>query len=156
MNELIEQITKLYDGQMDKECIELCNALNSIDGIETFESCCGHVKQPYRIWFKAETIQSLCIPTMACNKNYGGNAGWIIIVDHVESPNIRTVFLLEGTIGKEAYQASKEIAEQMVSFALVQQEEKQDYNCPVHGKLKGRTWCTQCWVQEEGKHNGQE
>ncbi len=28
-------------------------------------------------------------------------------------------------------------------------KDSEDYDCPVHGKLKGRTWCTQCWVQEK-------
>lgn len=30
-----------YDD-IDKEIVSLCKALNSIDGIETVESCCEH------------------------------------------------------------------------------------------------------------------
>lgn len=41
-----------YDGNMDKECVELCNALNNIPYVTTFESCCGHGKDVFRIWFK--------------------------------------------------------------------------------------------------------
>lgn len=34
-----------YDEFMDKECVELCDALNELEGVETFESCCGHFKK---------------------------------------------------------------------------------------------------------------
>jgi hypothetical protein len=40
-----------YDREMDKEAIPLCNALNSLPGIKTIESCCGHGNEPFRIWF---------------------------------------------------------------------------------------------------------
>ena len=33
-----------YDGYMDKECIPICDALNSIPNVQTTESCCG--KEP--------------------------------------------------------------------------------------------------------------
>ncbi len=38
---------------LDAECIDLCVALNGLDGIETFESCCGHGKNYFVIWFFA-------------------------------------------------------------------------------------------------------
>ena len=38
---------------MDNECIKLCEALNKLEGIETVESCCGHGKGDYHIWFNA-------------------------------------------------------------------------------------------------------
>ena len=31
-----------YDKYMDTECIALCDELNSLKGVKTFESCCGH------------------------------------------------------------------------------------------------------------------
>ena len=43
-----------YDGDMDIECIALCDALNGLPGIQTNESCCGHGNHPYRIWFHVE------------------------------------------------------------------------------------------------------
>jgi hypothetical protein len=42
----------MYDGFMDDEVLELCNAMNALPGIETVESCCGHGSGPFRIWFK--------------------------------------------------------------------------------------------------------
>ena len=103
----------IYDEQMDKECIELCNAINSIKGCNTFESCCGHGKYPYRIWFTAVEVQHLVIPVMACNKNYGCVLGWEVKVSHCESPN-RAIFLLEGPIN--AYEDADKIAKTIYEF----------------------------------------
>lgn len=44
---------------MDKEVIPLCDALNKLHGISTVESCCGHGKHPFRIFFIAETLDNL-------------------------------------------------------------------------------------------------
>ena len=38
-----------YDGCMDKEVIELCDALNCLPGVETEISCSGHGKEPPNI-----------------------------------------------------------------------------------------------------------
>jgi hypothetical protein len=47
------------DYSMDKECVPLCDAINRIDGIDTFESCCGHGNKPFRIWFTVSDLTSL-------------------------------------------------------------------------------------------------
>ncbi len=44
---------------MDRECIKLCKALNKLGGISTIESCCGHNRDPYRIWFWCSDIKFL-------------------------------------------------------------------------------------------------
>lgn len=44
-----------YEGKMDNEVLELCNAMNSLPGIYTIESCCGHGNDAFRIWFKVES-----------------------------------------------------------------------------------------------------
>lgn len=48
-----------YDGKMDPQCVNLCNALNKFRGIETTESCCGHGKSKFTIFFKASDIKEL-------------------------------------------------------------------------------------------------
>jgi hypothetical protein len=48
-----------YDGQMDPECVPLCDALNALSDIETISSCSGHGSNPFRIWFTAKTLESL-------------------------------------------------------------------------------------------------
>ena len=41
---------------MDKECISLCNAINSVEGLRTTESCCGHEKDTFRIYFQLSDL----------------------------------------------------------------------------------------------------
>jgi hypothetical protein len=108
----------IYDERMDKECLILCDALNAIPGIKTFESCCGHGETMYHIWFTAKNVKALCSPTMGCSQNYCGHFGWHIEVDHVESPN-KAIFLLEGPIGEEAYAAAGDIAKTIAGFQTI-------------------------------------
>ena len=55
---------------MDKECIELCDLLNRLPNTETFESCMGHYKNVYSIWFKCRDIGVLSRLSRAVSKNY--------------------------------------------------------------------------------------
>jgi len=48
-----------YEGEMDKECLALCDALNRVPGIRTAASCCGHGKGDYHIWFVADSLEAL-------------------------------------------------------------------------------------------------
>ena len=43
----------------DKDCIDLCKALNRLPGITTFESCCGHGESNYHIFFGAKSLEGL-------------------------------------------------------------------------------------------------
>ena len=44
---------------LDSEVIPLCKALNSLSGIETISSCCGHGYAPFRVYFTAANLDSL-------------------------------------------------------------------------------------------------
>lgn len=92
-----KEIKIMYDNKMDPECIPLCNELNVLPGIKTFESCCGHGKNPFRIWFTAENMKDLLIVVMAVNPEYCGQIGYSIQVEHSEYPP-KVIFLLEGPI----------------------------------------------------------
>ena len=48
-----------YDANMDPECIQLCDALNSMPCVKTFESCCGHGMHSFRIWFVVDVLDEL-------------------------------------------------------------------------------------------------
>jgi len=48
-----------YPSDMDRECVELCDALNAMIGVQTTESCCGHGTHPYRIFFNCVSFSSL-------------------------------------------------------------------------------------------------
>jgi hypothetical protein len=71
MKELsIEEKAKAYDGYIDEECIELCDKLNSLSSVETLESCCGHCKNPYMIFFKCYDFIRLGKLYRCVNRNY--------------------------------------------------------------------------------------
>ena len=46
---------------IDEECLDLCYALNHLPGVITLESCCGHCKDLYRIWFRCTNTVTLAI-----------------------------------------------------------------------------------------------
>jgi hypothetical protein len=48
-----------YTDTIDQECLPLCDAINRISGIDTFESCCGHGDNPFRIWFSVNNLEAL-------------------------------------------------------------------------------------------------
>lgn len=56
--------------EMDKECIELVKLLNTLYGIKTTESCCGHFKEPYAIYFDCTNFSSLGRLYRCIDRNY--------------------------------------------------------------------------------------
>ena len=77
-----------YDKYMDIECIPLCNALNSLPGVKTTSSCCGHCKNKFMIFFDCDNAVSLSIIARSFNRRYSGtNMEWIIEVDSDDSGN---------------------------------------------------------------------
>jgi hypothetical protein len=89
----------------DEEVASLCKALNSLDGITTVESCCGHSKEPFRIWFHADNVDDVvpvCYFSSVCHT---GRTGWRVIVgtDCAMSP---VIYLLEGPEGESGYEAA--------------------------------------------------
>ncbi len=100
---------------IDKECIDLCNAMNKFNGIKTVESCCGHGKTPYRIYFFVRNLK--CLPPLLYwfDICHNGIKGWKVIV--YTGCSMRMVhFCLEGTIGEQSYKESKEIANKMEEY----------------------------------------
>lgn len=66
--------------EMDKECVELCQKLNSLKGVETWESCCGHLKDLYMIFFFCNDFITLAKLARSVNRNYS-DGRWEIVVD---------------------------------------------------------------------------
>ena len=96
-------------NKLDKEVVQLCRALNDLDGVTTVESCCGHGKEPFHIWFTADN-QSNVIPVCyfaACC--HSGCSDWRVLVktDCGMSP---VTYLLEGPNGERGYKAADTIA----------------------------------------------
>ena len=68
-----------YNGYMDKECIPICDALNSIPDVHTTESCCGHCKDRFRVFFTCDNPYSLAIIARVFDKRYSNtHLQWII------------------------------------------------------------------------------
>ena len=60
-----------YEMEIDKECADLCNALNSLPAIVTISSCCGHGKSPFSIFFKVrESNDGLFFLTRCVDSRY--------------------------------------------------------------------------------------
>lgn len=82
-----------YPSDMDKECIRLCDALNALPGITTHASCCGHGKDPFRVFFRAQKIEDLA-PVLRCT----ASSGWHVEAWWTNGAGL-VVFILEGPIG---------------------------------------------------------
>ena len=72
-----------YPSDMDEQCIELYYLLNSLPDTETFESCCGHEKEVYMMFFRCYSIDVLTRLGRAVDKNYS-DGNWEIVVDSTD------------------------------------------------------------------------
>lgn len=98
-----------YDEWMDIECIKICDALNDLQGIETFESCCGHGKRPFLVAFIAETIEDLRPILIAIHDTYGADRWDVRAV--WASGGGAIYFTLDGPVG--AFPATNELAQRI-------------------------------------------
>jgi len=103
-------------SRIDAECVKLCVAINLMPGIETVESCCGHGKGPFHIWFITDNLEDLPPLLYWFDGCHCGFYGWQVIVttDCAMSP---VSFLIEGTIGEQSYTEADEIAELITGYA---------------------------------------
>ncbi len=109
---------KNLPADMDKECIKLCQAMNQVKGIHTIDSCCGHGKTPYWIFFKAEKLEDLPPLLYWFSACHSGVHGWQIVAstDCGMSP---VTFCTEcKAVGTQAYEESYKIAEAIVTGIL--------------------------------------
>lgn len=78
MKRLEKSITLPDD--MDKECIGICDLLNTLPTVETVESCCGHCRRPFWVWFHCYDLGVLSRLGRAVERNYS-DGNWEIVVD---------------------------------------------------------------------------
>jgi len=108
----------LYTGDMDKECVPLCNALNAVKGIITTDSCCGHDKNPFIIFFKATSFKGLFFVTRCIDRRYWKH-GWkwtceLSVGDMIVDGILPTSFVLSSKeVGNEAYKQANDLVENM-------------------------------------------
>ena len=97
---------------MDEEVIALCSAMNTVKGIETIESCCGHGERPFHIWFWADDLE--CLPGLLYwfDGYNSGCYGWQVIV-HTDCAMSPVTFMVEGPVGEQAYDDAWQIAKRI-------------------------------------------
>lgn len=97
------------DGTLDPEVLALCEALNDLPGIRTTESCCGHGRHPYRIWFTARRLRNLPRLVYWFDGCHCGYYGWRVVA--VTDCGMKPIaFMAEGPVGEEAYEQAAGIA----------------------------------------------
>jgi hypothetical protein len=90
-----------YPIDMDPQCINLCDSLNNLIGIETCESCCGHGKNQYKIWFTVIFLNDIK-PILRAIENtiWKINVSWNNITE-------RPIFLLYAPPTATAFSSNK-------------------------------------------------
>jgi hypothetical protein len=93
--------------EVDSECRELVNALNLIPGASTLESCCGHGKEPFRIWIDVFTDKALDYLDWVEVQLWNYGTDWNLEIleeeDRGDFPG-STCLLESGSKGVEAYE----------------------------------------------------
>lgn len=88
----------IYDDHMDREIVSLCDALNSLPGVHTSESCGGHGIHQAEVFFFCTSLKSLAKIQRAVDCRYGGQKNrWLIGCSTTDTPEYGTtlVFSLE-------------------------------------------------------------
>lgn len=104
-----------YDGQMDPECISICNALNSLPEIKTTSSCCGHGEDPFCVFFTAWGWRGLSFLGRCINYSYWQYGfDWDVLLSSTDIKEAGANFLLQSTCrGEEAYSQAEDLVRNM-------------------------------------------
>ena len=82
---------------MDPLCIDLCNTLNTLQDTKIVESCSGHGKHEYWIFFKCYNLHVLTRLGRVVDKRYS-DGNWEIIVDSCDGDPFGRFWLRTKTI----------------------------------------------------------
>lgn len=80
MKLLDEPCIQLPKFGMDAPCVDLCILLNRLPGVKTSESCCGHCKYPYQVFFCCDNLDTLTRLGRVVDRRYS-DGNWEIVVD---------------------------------------------------------------------------
>jgi hypothetical protein len=108
-----------YPENMDAECVDLCNALNTLPGIKTVKSCCGHGTSPFAVWFRCSTngfvdTRGLFFAARCVNaRHWKYGHLWKLSVEIGDVPTmpapVRYLLSSESQIGEHAYAQAKDL-----------------------------------------------
>lgn len=100
-------------SDLDPEVLALCQAMNALPGIQTVSSCCGHGDHPFRIWFEAESLESLPPLLYWFDVCHSGCEGWRVIAS-TDCGMSSVSFMVEGPV--HAFGQADEIAMRIEAF----------------------------------------
>ena len=102
--------------KMDAECVSLCKAVNSLKGIQTIESCCGHKKNAFRIYLITESIEYLPDLLYHFDSCHNGFSGWEVYI-RTDCAKSYPIFRIEKDIKSsgDAYKEAESIAENILN-----------------------------------------
>ena len=63
-----------YDEYMDEDCIKICHAINEIPKCHTTSSCCGHLKENFKIFASTYDVYALSILSRSFDRRYSGTS----------------------------------------------------------------------------------
>jgi hypothetical protein len=104
-----------YEGQMDKEVIDLCNAMNALPGIKTTDSCCGHSSSSFMVFFRVTSDKGLFFLTRCVDRRYWKYGYlWKIelsVGDRYIDGILPITYLLTSSpiVGEDAYEQAKSL-----------------------------------------------
>lgn len=101
-----------YDNEMDAECVPLCDAINSIGGLTTVESCCGHGEKPFCVFFNVASLEKLPVLLYYLSPCHIGFK-WDCKAYTGCSGKTARFYIESRSIGEEAYREANLIAEKI-------------------------------------------
>jgi hypothetical protein len=101
----------LFCIELDDQVTKLVHAMNSLPGIKTVESCCGHEKGVLCIWFKAESLDALPDLLYWFDGCHTGVFGWVVEVVTDCAMHSVTFCAHSNAVGNQAYCEANIIAE---------------------------------------------
>ena len=112
----VSMIDVYVEAPIDKECLPLVNALNTIDGIETVTSCCGHGNNYFVISFYCYNVSALIkiYDSISNKKNIVISIGSEENSDYIVYENKLLFTLQINAIGPEAYKIADEYANELL------------------------------------------
>ena len=114
-NLLAQQKGDIDYSKFDRECVNICKAINRLEDIITVCSCCGHGKDNFRIWLKVNDLSELPIMLYYLDKCHVGFS-WdcFATTDCGMSP---VTFRIESQCkGDEAYKQAEIIANKINEY----------------------------------------
>ena len=106
-----------YSAGVDSDIVDLVIQMNRFEGIQTLDSCSGHGKDGVWIFFHTKSLEDLPPLLYYIDSCHCGVAGWQVIVYTDCSMCPATFWLKSTSVGQEAYDEAKIIANHMREYS---------------------------------------